>query len=216
MKRRALVVDDEKMVAALVRDVLTVAGFEVALAHTAGAASEAFETFDPDVAILDISLGPGPSGLDVAHMASESYPGVALLLLTRYPDMRTAQVRPEDLPANCGFLSKDNVTDSSALLNAIEALLHDHDLMGSELGGQANPLARLTPVQLGVLRMVAQGYTSTEIARRRQCSTSAVEKVLKGIYQRLDIATDGVIHPRVEAIRIFAAAAVLPERPNGQ
>ena len=88
MKRRALVVDDEKMVAALVCDMLSTAGFEVELAHTAGDASEAFEAFDPDVAILDISLGPGPSGLDVAYMASESYPGVALLLLTRYPDLR--------------------------------------------------------------------------------------------------------------------------------
>lgn len=216
MQRRALVVDDEKLVAALVRDVLVTAGFEVELAHTAGDASEAFKKFDPDVAILDISLGPGPSGLDVAYMASESYPGVALLLLTRYPDLRTAQVRPEDLPANCGFLTKDSVADASALLAAVEALLQDDGLRGSEHGGGTNPLARLTPVQLGVLRMVAQGYTSTEIARRRQCSVSAVEKVLKGIYQRLEIATDGMIHPRVEAIRIYAAAAVLPERPNGQ
>ncbi len=60
--------------------------------------------------------------------------------------------------------------------------------------------------------MVAQGFTTTEIARRRGCTTSAVEKVLGVIYRRLNVDTDSAIHPRVEAIRIFAAAAVLPER----
>ena len=213
VKRRALVVDDEKLVAALIENVLTGAGFEVQLAHTAGAASEALEAFDPDIAILDISLGPGPSGLDVAYMAAQSYPGVALLLLSRYPDLRTAQSHPMELPPNCGFLSKDSVADTAALIAAVEALLQDQPLMGAD-AKRAVALARLTEVQLEVLRLVAQGYTSAEIARRRQCSTSAVEKVLKGVYQRLDMAVDGVSHPRVEAIRIYASAAVLPERPE--
>lgn len=112
MQRRALVVDDEALVAALLKNMLSAAGFEVELAHTAGDASEAFETFDPDIAILDISLGPGPSGLDIAYMASQSYPGVALLLLSRYPDLRTAHGRPIELPAHCGFISKDSVADT--------------------------------------------------------------------------------------------------------
>lgn len=213
MQRRALVVDDEVLVAALLQNVLTAAGFEVELAHTAGDASEAFETFDPDIAILDISLGPGPSGLDIAYMASQSYPGVALLLLSRYPDLRTAQGRPVELPANSGFISKDSVADASVLLAAVESLLQDETLTRAEFG-RTRALSELTEVQLEVLRMAAQGYTSAEIARRRQCSTSAVEKVLQGVYQRLGIAVDGVIHPRVEAIRIYTSAAVLPERPD--
>lgn len=213
MQRRALVVDDEALVAALLKNMLSAAGFEVELAHTAGDASEAFETFDPDIAILDISLGPGPSGLDIAYMASQSHPGVALLLLSRYPDLRTARGRAVELPANCGFISKDSVADASVLLGAVESLLHDETLVRAEFG-HAQALSELTEVQLGVLRMAAQGYTSAEIARRRQCSTSAVEKVLQGVYQRLGIAGDGVIHPRVEAIRIYTSAAVLPERPD--
>ena len=213
MQRRALVVDDEALVAALLKNMLSAAGFEVELAHTAGDASEAFETFDPDIAILDISLGPGPSGLDIAYMASQSYPGVALLLLSRYPDLRTAHGRPIELPAHCGFISKDSVADASVLLAAVESLLQDETFVRAE-SGPAQALSELTEVQLEVLRMAAQGYTSAEIARRRQCSTSAVEKVLQGVYQRLGIAVDGVIHPRVEAIRIYTSAAVLPERPD--
>lgn len=212
MQRRALVVDDEKLTAALVREVLTAAGFEVCLAHTAAAASQAFEDFDPDVAILDISLGRGASGLDVAHLASQAYPGTALLLLSRYPDLRTAQVSPRDLPPHCGFLSKSDVDETSVLLEAVEAVLRQTARRPLDRSPARGPLTALTRTQLEVLRMVAQGYTTGEIARRRQCSSSAVEKLLGSIYQRLGIASDGAIHPRVEAIRIYAAAAVMPER----
>lgn len=209
MRRRALVVDDDKLVAVLVRGVLASADFEVELAHDAAAASEALADFDPDVAILDISLGRGPSGIDLAHLAHRAYPAVALLLLTRYPDLRTAQAAVAEVPAGCGFLNKDSVGQPDVLLDAVEQVLHDNPAARSQQDG---PLAGLTSTQLTVLNMAAQGWTSAEIARRRGCSPSAVEKILGSIYQRLNIRSDGTIHPRVEAIRIYAAAAVLPER----
>lgn len=214
MERRALVVDDEKLVAALIKDVLVSAGFDVQIAHSAAAASEAFATFDPDVAILDISLGRGASGLDLAHMASQSYPGTALLLLTRYPDLRTAQISERDLPTNCGFISKDSVRETAELLDAVESVLRETKLRADASDGGPGPLASLTRTQLRVLKLAALGYTTAEIARRRDCTVSAVEKILATIYQRLDIEIGGAIHPRVEAIRIYASAAVLPERTD--
>lgn len=214
MRRRALVVDDDRLVAALVKDVMTSAGYDVALAHTAPAASAALAEFDPDVAILDISLGRGPTGIDLAHLAHESYPATALLLLTRYPDLRTAQSTASDLPPHCGFLSKVNVADASVLLDAVEAVLRDREPEPGPHAKVDGPLAALTRTQLTVLNLVAQGFTSAEIARRRECTTSAVEKILGNIYQRLNIDTDSVIHPRVEAIRIYATAAVMPDRDD--
>jgi DNA-binding NarL/FixJ family response regulator len=214
IRRRALVVDDDRMLSALVKDVLVAAGFEVQLAHSAAAGSEGLADFDPDVAIFDIELGRGASGIDLAHLAQESYPETAVLLLSRYPDLRTAQASVRDLPPSCGFLSKSTVAESAVLLEAVESVLRD---CAPDVGDQANacgPLAGLTATQLSVLRMVAQGFTTTEIARRRHCTTSAVEKILGTIYQKLNIDTDSAIHPRVEAIRIYASAAVLPERTD--
>lgn len=214
VKRRALVVDDERLIAALVSQALAGAGFEVEVAHSAAAASEAFATFDPDVAVLDISLGRGASGLDLAHLAAQSYPGTALLLLTRYPDLRTAQISEKELPANCGFLSKTSVGDASVLLDAVEAALRETSLLAEGSPGEAGPLACLTRTQLQVLRLAAEGYTTSEIARRRNCTVSAVEKILGTVYQRLGIVAGGAIHPRVEAVRIYASSAVMPERFN--
>lgn len=214
MLRRALVVDDEAFVAALIENVLKGAGFQVRVTHSSAAASVALEEFDPDVAVLDISLGQGASGLDLAHLVSEAYPGVALLLLSRYPDLRTARVRPEDLPSHCLFLSKSAVVDTAVLVDAVESALREKSLGHSGHEPEAGPLAGLTRVQLDVLHSVAQGYTNLEIARKRSCSTSAVEKVLGTIYQRLGLESAGVLHPRVEAVRIYTAAAILPDRPD--
>ena len=201
--RRALVVDDDKMLCALVKDVLVAAGFEVQVAHSAAAGSEGLADFDPDVAILDIELGRGASGIDLAHLAQESNPET---------DLRTAQASARDLPPSCGFLSKPTVVESAVLLEAVESVLRDRAPAAGDHVDTSGPLAALTATQLSVLRMVAQGFTTTEIARRRDCTTSAVEKILGTIYQKLNIDTGSTIHPRVEAIRIYASAAVLPER----
>lgn len=209
MNRSALIVDDEPWIAALVKGVLEGAGFTVAVAHTAAEASEELKYGDIDVAIIDISLGRGPSGIDLVHLAHQSYPATALLLLTRYPDLRTAGMSGEDLPPGCGFLCKDSIADASTLVDAVERALQEDGFAAGSSGG---PLAALTDGQLEVLRLVAQGYTTAEIARRRERTTSAVEKMLSAIYQRLGIDAEHVIHPRVEAIRIYATAAGLPER----
>lgn len=212
--RRALVVDDDPLVTALVGDLLRSAGFEVKVADSANAATELFLTFDPDVAILDIELGKGPSGVDLAHIAHRAYPATALLLLTRFPDVRTAQLSPADLPPGCGFVSKSRVSDSGILLQAVGEAFRGTNTTTLKFNQVNNPLARLTRTQLAVLRMVVQGYTNPEIARRRACSTNAVEKLLTSIYGRLGIDHAGAVHPRAEAIRIWASASALPGRDD--
>lgn len=214
MNRRALIVDDEAMTAALVQALLTSAGFEVRLARSAAEASAAFDDFDPDVAIIDIALGRGPSGVDIAHIARDSYPATAILLLTRFPDRRTAIASAGELPPGCGFLSKANISDSEVLLDAVEDILSASAVGSMPKEADKGPLADLTRTQLAVLHMVSQGFTTVEIARRRQCTTNAVEKILGSIYQRLNVDTEAAIHPRVEAIRIYASVAPLPERPS--
>lgn len=209
--RSALVVDDEPLVAALIKDTLSSVGFDVAVALNATEAIDTLRCGDLDVAIIDISLGRGPSGIDVAHLAHSCSPGTALLLLSRYPDLRTARVSQDDLPAGCGFLCKDTVADAGVLVEAVERVLREEALDATVDTG---PLASLTRQQLIVLHLVAQGFTTAEIARRRQRSVSAVEKMLGTIYLQLGIHADTTIHPRVEAIRIYAAAAGLPERAS--
>ena len=63
---KVLVVDDEMKIARLVRDYLTEAGFDVALASTGPAAVAAVRSDRPDLVILDLGL-PGMDGYDVTR-----------------------------------------------------------------------------------------------------------------------------------------------------
>ena len=210
IRRRVLVVDDEPIMAALISSALESGGFETHACSTARAAREAINSFDPDAAVLDISLGEGATGIDLAHVLDRAHPGVAVLLLTKHADLRSAGYTPADLPANCGLLRKDSVNEASSLIAAVEALLSEQ--MTRARTEPTGPLAQLTTQQITVLRAAAQGYTSAEIARQRGTSTSAVDKMLAAIYDTLRLKADGEINPRVEAIRIFITNAGVPER----
>lgn len=105
--RRILVVEDEGLMSALLLKVLEESGFQVRTAGDVLEARRLVDQFDPDAALLDIDLGDGPSGLDLAHALHVQYPHIALVFLTKHPDLRSAGVPEDRLPEHCGFLRKD-------------------------------------------------------------------------------------------------------------
>jgi DNA-binding NarL/FixJ family response regulator len=209
--RKLLLVEDEPMVAALLQETLEAAGFEILVAYSALEAKSTAKQFDPDVAILDINLGAGPSGVDLAFLLHESYPGIALALLTKHPDLRTAGFNENDVPPGCGFIRKDMVTNSQHIVEAIESIVASKEHFRED-GDPSRPLSNLTSTQIEALRLVSQGYTNAEIAKRRNTSVRAVEQLLAAVFSNLQIDVDGPINPRVEAVRKFISAAGTPER----
>lgn len=211
--RRVLLVEDEAFTAGLVSAALTTGGFEVRSSASAAEARTALQDFDPDAALIDLSLGPGPNGIDLAHVMHAQHPGVALVLLTKVPDLRAAGYTMADLPPTCGFLQKEAITDTDQLIDAVEHALADQVERGQRQGpSDPNPLSALTTTQFAVLRCVAQGYTTPAIAEMRGTTTSAVEKVLGSIYDTLGITGRAGISPRSEAMRLFVKHAGLPDR----
>lgn len=210
--RRLLVVEDEPLTASLLAEVLESHGFEVQTAPDVLQARAAVRKFDPDVALIDISLGDGPTGWDLAHVLNEQRPDIALLFLTKHPDQRTAGPSGMDLPPGCGFLRKDRVRETGYLLESIESVLADRGDAIRDDRDPTKPLAGLSAKQLQVLRLMAMGYTNPAIARSMNVALSSVERWVVGIFKVLDIETKGDVNPRVEAVRIFIASSSLPER----
>jgi DNA-binding NarL/FixJ family response regulator len=209
--RRLLVVEDEPLMASLLASALTTAGFDVDVAKDVLQARESVRNFDPDAVLLDISLGDGPTGLDLAHVLHKQRPDIALIVLTKFPDPRTAGVETTMIPPNCGFLRKDRVRDTDYLLESIEAALTDR---GGEVrdGDDTHPLAGLSAKHLSVLRLMATGYTNEHIAALKEASQSTVERWVVEIFRALQIDTKGILNPRVEAVRRFISAAGVPDR----
>lgn len=212
MQRRVLVVEDDGFTSGLICAALQSAGFDVRSASSAVQARREVVSFDPDAAVIDVDLGAGASGVDLAHVLHDQHPGTALLMLTKLPDLRAAGYTESDLPATCGYLRKEAVTDAQQLVASVERALADQVERMSREAERENPLSRLTQTQFAVLRLVAQGYTTPTIAEMRGTTTSAVEKVLGSIYDALNIAKDEGISPRSEAMRIFVQYAGLPPR----
>jgi DNA-binding response OmpR family regulator len=77
---KVLVVDDELKIARLVRDYLTEAGFDVALASTGPAAVASVRSDRPDLVVLDLGL-PGMDGYDVIR-AIRGQSAIPIIMLT--------------------------------------------------------------------------------------------------------------------------------------
>ena len=212
--RRVLLVDDDPLITRLLWEVLEQRGFEVAAAHSVANARDALLAFDPDIALVDLEMGGGPSGVDMAHLIHERHPGVVIIILTRYPDLATAGFPDATLPPGAGFIRKDLVEDPDQIVAAIDAVVaertdevrHDRD------GVRAFDV--LTPAQLEVLTLMSQGFDNDAIATRRGCSVSSVANLIAEIYKRLGIDPRGELNPRVEAVRQFAQVSGLPERTS--
>lgn len=213
IQRRLLLVEDEPLTSALLLKVLTAEGFTVESATSVPEGRAQVAAFDPDCVLIDISLGTGPNGVDLAHMLSRERPDIALLFLTRHPDLRTAGLTQADVPVNCGFVRKDLVNDPAYLVDAIERVLRDQSRSVRHDTDPARPLGDLSEQQLDILRLVSLGYTNDAIARLRGVRASTVERWIAGILKAMDIDPRGDLNPRVEATRRYVSVAGIPSRP---
>lgn len=199
--------------ASLLSDSLTT-HFVVERAGDVEGARQAVDRFDPDIVLLDISLGDGPTGVHLAHALRRTRPDIAILILTKHPDAKSASREGLDLPPGVGFLRKHLVNDVTYLLEAIEKVLSDHpDEVRHDWADQRPPL-ELEGKALRVLQLLAQGYNNTEIAQRLDLSAKSVERWIDRIYKELGISSRGAVNPRVEAARRYYVAAGIPERDD--
>jgi DNA-binding NarL/FixJ family response regulator len=63
-----------------------------------------------------------------------------------------------------------------------------------------DPFDRLTPRELQVLRLMAEGRSNSGIVAELNVSPSAVEKYVTNIFAKLDLAPTGTDHRRVLAV----------------
>lgn len=210
--RKILVVEDEPLMASLLAQSLAAANFLVETAPDAAKARKMIGRFDPDILLLDISLGDGPSGIHLAHAIQETRPDIAILILTKHPDAKSATAEGLDLPPQVGFLRKHLVNDIQYLLHAIEKVLTDRPEEVRQDEPASSPITKLVPQAFKVLSFMAQGYNNTEIALRMDLSIKSVERWIETIYRELNIESKGAINPRVEAARQYYLMAGISHR----
>jgi DNA-binding NarL/FixJ family response regulator len=208
--RRVLVVEDEPLMSSLLADVLTGYGFNVRTAADVSQARQEIDDFDPDMLLLDVSLGDGPNGIHLAHAMRLSRPDIAILVFTRHTDIASATNDGLELPPGVGFLRKHLVSDQAYLIEAMEKVLREQEDFVTEEQKTVDAFAFLGANGSRTLRLIAEGFDNEEIARRCGVSRKTVERWIEQMYRDLGIDTKGLLNPRVAAARRFFFAVGVP------
>ncbi len=194
----------------LLADVLFEHGFTVRTAVDVAQARREIEAFDPDVLLLDVSLGEGPTGIHLAHAMRLSRPDIAILVFTGHSDIASVNTDGLALPPGVGLLRKHLVSDKAYLIEALEKVLREEGNLVKKEEEAEDVFAFLGFNGSRALRMLAAGYDNEEIALRCTVSRKTVERWIEQIYRDLGIDTKGSLNPRVAAARRFFFAIGVP------
>lgn len=198
MEPRILLVEDDGFVRAALSTALAHHGYDVTAVGDARAAMEAFDAGLPSVAVLDLHLGPGPTGLDLATRMRERAPELGIVLLTSFTDPRLLRASLDTIPEGALHLLKQSVDDMTLLVAAIESA-------PAAARGGANPRERspLTSAQIDTLRLLAAGLSNAEIAKVRVVTEPTVEKTIARTAQALGIPSGLGVNQRVALARAY-------------
>lgn len=199
LERVAVVCDDEKSFAVLVGSVVGHFGYTVYTCDTAKAAIALAEDHDPDLVVVDLDLGEGPTGIDVLQHIRESAPWIAGLILTGH---RSPKLVRKDLPLSLegtSYFVKADLQSTRDLHTAIEAAIEGVPTQTPQPGD----LPQLTTAQADLLRMINDGLSNDEIAKQRACAIRSVQRMISRLYQTLGIQDTPEVNARVIAARMY-------------
>ena len=206
--RRALILDDDPMVGVLLEELVVGFGFVTRRAKTVAEARKTLEKFDPDVALVDIDLGSGPTGLDFARILGKSYPHIGVLFLSRFSEDESGVNTLSGMPPNVAYLSKLDLYQTGVVKRALEGCLRPSQ---SAPGVTKERLisSQLTKVQYDLVVRIAAGQKPAQIARDQNKTLRTVEMMMN----RIQDAHPGIILDSKRA-RVESASAFLERLPS--
>ena len=151
----------------------------------------------PDLILMDIGL-PGMNGIDTTGEVLRHCPGSKVMILSMYDDENTV-VAAFRSGARAFLLKKASSADMLDALHTVakggsylSPEVSDHLLTRIQRGdleekGVAGPLEGLSPRELQVLRMVAEGKTSKEIAVILDLGLQTVRTYRKTLMKKIGV-----------------------------
>ena len=194
MSVRILIADDHGVVRKGLRTLLeSVKGWRVCAEATSGRDAVAeVKRYKPDVAILDIAM-PGLNGVEAARQISKSSPQTRMLILSMHKSERLVR---EVIEAGAhGYLLKDDA--DSDLVAAVDALRQHKSYFSFKVAqlaarekkssGEEGRRHRLTPRQLEIIQLLAEGKSNKEVATILNISVKTAETHRANIMLKLDL-----------------------------
>jgi len=204
-KIRVLVVDDHTIVRDGICALLALSG-DIEVVGEAANGNEALERvkeLQPNVVLMDIAM-PIMGGLEATRRIHREFPRTRVIVLTQYDDKE--YVFPIIEAGASGFISK--VAASTELVSGIRAVCQGDSYLSPSVarllvedyqhGGERtsqDPYEQLTDRERDVLKLVAEGFTTQEIANLLKIAPKTVEGHKTNLMAKLDI------HNRTELVK---------------
>jgi two-component system nitrate/nitrite response regulator NarL len=156
------------------------------------AALDAIEAEQPDVALLDGTLG-GLTGEQVLNAVCRDGLHTRVVLIAAKPE--PGQVYTALADGAAGYLTKD--ADARELCDAITAVARGRTVLSPELQAgvageirqrSARPRPLISERERQTLVLIAEGLSAPEIGRTLHLSTSTVKTHLQHVYEKLGVS----------------------------
>src|SRR5262249_57911892 len=123
----------------------------------------------PDLAVIDVRMPPGftDEGIKAALVIRRQYPDIALLVLSQYVEESYATDLLSEATNSVGYLLKDRVAHVDDFIDAVRRVAAGGTALDPDVVAQLlvrrrdDPLDRLTPRELQVLQLMAEGRSNT-------------------------------------------------------
>jgi DNA-binding NarL/FixJ family response regulator len=182
---RVLAVDDHQLfrqgIAALIEEVP-----DMVLAGEAANGRQAIELFRqhrPDVTLMDLQM-PDVTGLEAINAIRTEFPDARIIVLTTYAG--DAQVMRALQAGACGYLLKSTL--SLELLATIRAVHRGRRVLSPEISlelGEHAVQDALSPLEVRVLLLIAEGNSNKEIGAQLSLTEDGVKGQVRSILAKL-------------------------------
>ncbi len=210
---RVALADDSALFRKGLAALLGASGVEV----TAGVASgadlvQAVAVDLPDAVVLDLRMPPSftDEGLVTAEQLRARYPTLGILVLSTYAEVAYAARLLQSGTRHVGYLLKDRVEDSDALLSALRRVVAgesvvDPDIVRRLLGRQriTQTVDQLTAREKEVLQLMAEGRSNAAIGKELYLSAKTVETHIAQVFAKLGLPQSSDDNRRVLAVLTY-------------
>ena len=169
----------------------------VAEAANGREAIDQFRTHRPDVTLMDLQM-PELNGIEAMTAIRAEFPEARIIVLTTYTG--DVQVLRAIKAGASGYLLKSTLVNE--MLAAIRAVHAGRKALSAEVSfdlAEHSAQEALSPLEVRVLRLIANGHTNKEIAAKLSVTEEAVKSQVRNILSKL--GTDDRTHAAVIGLK---------------
>jgi DNA-binding NarL/FixJ family response regulator len=171
---------------------------------TYGAALKAFNQKNSDVVILDLDLGEGPNGYDLALMMRQLKSNLGIVFYSSFNDERFIINGNNQILTNYVFLRKSEIINNNAIydaiLQSIEILEEENKFRKKEVTAFYK---NFNDREIELMAHVAAGFSNKKIASIFKIEIKSCENAISRLAKKLNLPQEDLSNQRIMITRKY-------------